>query len=301
MSFNCSDKCKAITCTITVVLAIILTLGFGIYGAVEYSNRNKYEDSSYTCGTFGNMTSLSMRKVLLSQWHWRYDAHPQGEDFGYFKQRCPTFTHDAKVFQDNKLSLVTDGKIVSLKSKVNILDCYGNLKYVIETGNLWQTIINSNKIWVSLLLKHPNGTLIAYVEQTIFVTGNIEFKEPSGKVIAAHVRKEIESLRWQWDYTVYDTSKINMDVLIAITAKVSFSPQAHNDKDSTDACNNFFMTTGIIALVFLILLVVGGLYYLYYRFCKKDDSNDSTTNYLQTNKNYDYMYSGSYADGVPYM
>lgn len=290
---ECNNNTKGIILVLVLGLIIILTLGFGIYGAVEYSNRNKYEDSSYQCGTFGNMSFLSMRKVLLSQWHWKYEAYPQGEKFGYFVQRCPTFTHDVNVYQDNSLTLRTDGKIFTTVSKVNFNDCHGNMRYYMETGSFWQTIINTNKIWVSLLLYHANGTLVAYVDSKIFVVGNIDFKDPSGRIIAAHVKKEIESIRWQWDYTIYDTNKINMDVLVAITGKVSFSPQGHNNKDDTDVCNNFFITTGILALVLLCLLVVGGFCYLYYYYCKKV-SNSYSSNHMNYGTSSQYgLYSSA--------
>jgi hypothetical protein len=267
ITFNMQKKTQDIIIVSIVAILVACTIGFGIYGAVKFANRNNFENSDYECGSFGNATSLSMRKVLLSAWNWMYEAEPQGENFGYFVQRCPTFTHDTDVYQNNRLSMRTDGKIFTTVSKINLYDCHGVLQYFVETGSLWQTIINTNNIWISLLLKYPNETIVAYVESNIFVVGSVDFKNVSGGTIA-RVDKVIEGIRWQWNYQIFDNKQINMDILVAITGKLSFMPGVFDKDDKTDVCNQFFLGTGITALILLCLLVVGIIAFLYYTFFK---------------------------------
>ena len=122
-------KVKILVCFTGIALSLMFS--FGIYCCVEYARRDAYEKSDYVCGTFGNITSLTMTKELWSIWHWKYSGGT-----GYFEQRCPTFTHDASIYNNGQLVARTDGKILSLMSKYYIKDCHGNIKYYVEAGDL---------------------------------------------------------------------------------------------------------------------------------------------------------------------
>lgn len=256
---------------------IILSLGFGIYATVLYAKRNDFKSDNYICGSYENITSMSMSKNILSIWNWKYTS-----SYGYFEHMCPTFTHDANIYRGNQLAMRTDGKIFTVKSKVNLRDCHGNIKYIMETGSPWETLINKNLIWVKLLLKYPNDTIIAYVSSTIFITGNIEFRNINDTLIAS-AEKIIEGIHWQWNYKIY-SEEIDLSAIIAITAKISFNPSAfdyvNNNKENNDGCNKFFMASWIISIILLGLLFIGGITYCYNNYKKK-----------QNNKNYYCMYT----------
>lgn len=255
-------------CFNNIIIAIIIsiacvTIGFGIYATYEYSQRNVYKNADYVCGSFKNLTILTMTKNIWKIWHWQYD----GENI-YFRQRCPTFTHDAEIYIGNTLVSKTDGKIFNLDSTYYIKDCHGVITNIIKTSSFSQTIINSNNIWTSLLLYTSNGTLIAYIDSDIFVTGNVQLKNISGYTIA-NINKNIGGISWSWSYEIFDKSHITMDVLVAITSKLSFMPRFFEKNNKMDMCNNFFLSVGIISLVFLCLFFVGGIVYVIFYLRKK--------------------------------
>ena len=229
---------------------IACMLGFGSYAAYEYSQRNVYESDSYTCGNFDNITNLVMTKKIWSIWHWEYASNN-----AYFRQRCPTFEHDASIYNNGLLVARTDGKILTVVSEMNIKDCHGNIIYTVESGNLFQTIINSNNIWTSLIVKDTNGTIFAYVTTSIFIVGTITFNDIFGNPIAI-IDKAISINGWKWTYTIYNQSAIDMEVLLAITAKLSFSPGPGEKNDKTDMCNQFFVGAGVTTLILISLLLI---------------------------------------------
>ena len=237
----------------------ICTLGFGIYAAYEYSQRNVYENNAYTCGNFNNITKLVITKDIWSIWHWTYRS-----DNSNFVQRCPTFDHDASIYNNDRLVARTNGKIATTISELQIKDCHGNVKYTIESGDLFQTIINANKIWVSLIVKDVNGIVFTYISSTIFIAGTVTFNDIYGNSIATII-KDITTDGWKWSYDIFNQSTIGMEVLIAITAKLSFYPGPNEKKDKNDMCNQFFLGAGITSLILIGILIIIGLVLI----CKK--------------------------------
>lgn len=227
-----------------IVTFICATLGFGIYACYEYANRDKFPPQS-ACGTFGNITSMTMKKKVFKLWSWEYES-----DVGFFKQRCPTFTHDADIY-DNNNNLIsrTDGKIFSLTTRYNIYDCFGNTKYIVETGNFFEAVINTNRIWVSLLLRDKSENVIGFIDSEIFVDGSVNLKDLNGTIIA-NMAKTFDPF-WQWTYNIYSNSNtvVDMDCLVAITSKLSFMPGIFEKKDKTDICNQFFLGASITAVI----------------------------------------------------
>jgi hypothetical protein len=282
-----SDK-KAICIAITLIIIAIGTVGLGIYCAYEYSQRNVYPDADYTCGTFGNLTNhtLTMTKDVWAIWRWKYESN---DNQGHFIQRCPSLTHDASLYHGGRLVARTDGKIFTLLAKYYIKDCHGDDKYYVEAGSLFQAIINTNKIWVSMVVYFPNETVHSYIDSAILVTGSVELKNPSGKKIA-YIDKHINRLRWQWVYNIFDRNYIDMDTLVAITSKLSFIPSfadkmfdvANNKKDNgdkTDICNNLLWYGGWTTLAFVIAFVIGiGWYGVHKYQHRNDEKNDLIIN-----------------------
>ena len=260
-----------------IIFVIVGTLGLAIYSLILWVDRDTYPEGE--CGTFGNITSYTMNKDFSAWsniWHWKYSS-VNGN--AYFVQRCPTFTHDADIYNNGKMVARTDGKIFSLLAKYYIRDCHGNEKYYVEAGDLFQQIINSNKIWVSMVIYFTNQTVHSYIESTIFVTGTVNIKDSSGNTIA-HIDKSINNMLWQWNYMILQPNYINMDMLIAITSKLSFIPSfadkmfdvvANNNKgddsSKTDVCNSLFANGGITSLTLICIAVVCGIVYLLHKHC----------------------------------
>lgn len=252
--FRMSPSSNKIVVFITIFV-VICALGFGIYACVEYVNRNNYESSDYVCGSFANITSMTMDKQIWDVWHWTYAS-----EYGSFEQKCPTFAHDANIYRNGRLAMITDGKLLSIVSRTELKDCHGNVAYVLETGDFFQTMINGNRIWVELLLKYTNDTIIAYVTSKIFFVGSIDFTSPNGQTIA-RAAKTIDGAHWKWTYNLF-TTEIDMAPIIAATAKISFSPAFGEKDDKNDMCNQFFLGAGITAVILLGILFVAGIVFV---------------------------------------
>jgi hypothetical protein len=112
-------------------------------------------------------TSYTFRKKLVYQWHWTYVL--ENDKRWRIEQLCPTLKHDAKLVfdHDNRIAALSDHKIYAYEgsvwntiSKMLIRDGSGNVIYVVRSGNLFQTLVNRNKIWVTLEIKDGNDDLL---------------------------------------------------------------------------------------------------------------------------------------------
>lgn len=241
---------------IIIEILIVCTLALGIYVTYEYFRRDMYEDNSYICGNFNNITNLTIVKNACLWdwcWHWTYIFTT-----GYFVQRCPTFQHDISIYNNDSLVIRTDGKLSTSLSKIQIKDCHGDVMYTIKFGDMFQTMINSNKIWTSLIVKNTKDEIFTYATANIFTAGTIVLYDIYGNSIAC-ISEDITTDDWKWTYDIYNKSLIKMEVLIVITAKLLFSPIEENN-DQTDICNKFFLGAGITALILLCVLCLVGVF-----------------------------------------
>ncbi len=76
-----------------------------------------------------------------------------------------------------------------------------------ETGDVWQTIINSNNIQVSYLIYSAGGSLLAYVSGTHFIEDDIDIQDSTTNQIVANLyRNKLSFSAWTWQITAYNTS-----------------------------------------------------------------------------------------------
>lgn len=226
-----------------LMISIVVCLGFSIYSIYSYASRNQYPDTVGACANLDNVTSLTLHKQALAQWHWTYASDDGIESI----QRCPTFENDLDIYKDGSLVARTDGKILSTRSRTNIYDCRGNLLYVVQTGNIAVTLLNMNKIFVSLVLYDANMTVIAFVKSSIFVVGDIDFWSINDTVVAT-ATLSLTPL-YTWTYTTDGT--IDMTPLIAISTKISFA----DDGKKKDICNGFFIGAVSVAGAALLMAI----------------------------------------------
>jgi hypothetical protein len=267
-------SCCNVNCIFNLIVITILVtiLSFSIFAFVMFAKVNNYTSNDETCGTFGNLTEMKMTKSLWDIYNWKYFSN--NTNGGYFIQRCPTFTHDADIYNAGKLVGRTDGKIFDLLAKYYIRDCHGNENYYVEAGDLVKRVINSNLVFTSLVAYFPNGTVHSYIDTAILITGTVKLRNPSGIVIA-EMNKDVVDLVWQWTYRIHDSIYVNMDTLVAITSKLSFIPSfadklfnsgKDSSNDKTDVCNGL-MGWGIACWILLGFIIISIILILLHLFC----------------------------------
>lgn len=124
----------------------------------------------------------------------------------------------------------TDGKILTTVSKTNILDCHGDRIFITgapflvqsvynrtrvcacrdafflnlsETGSPWSTFINNVLMKVAYVVYASNGTQLAYVDGTTFISDTIVVKDPVTKnAVATLYRDKVTLSSWVWQITV---------------------------------------------------------------------------------------------------
>jgi hypothetical protein len=137
--------------------------------------------------------------------------------------------------------------------EMNLNDCHGNTMYVIKAiGNMYY-------------LQYPNGTMIAYITIS---SSSVIFKLDKTIIASGEIANNSPHLRFT--YNVY-TTQIDLAPIIAVTAKLTFLQflQYTNAKyDKTDMCNQFFISSSIIALILLGILYILGIMYLCYKYNK---------------------------------
>lgn len=247
-SKNTSNNICIVCCGLIVISAIV---GIGISITTIYANGTSYLSEDEFCGVFpANLTSFTVVKDIWAQWHWEYDFK---EFEGSIQQQCPTGKHSVNVFVSDSLSVRAERQIFSLYDEADIKDCHGNLLWVIRTGDVWDTIINGNKIKVSFELRNAANNLLAYSTGTNFLSNEIVINDLDGNQVAK-MEKQFFEIPWHWDITITDHTHPVADprVVSAIAGLVSFSGK------QTDSCNNYIIY-GIITLVVIACIILGTL------------------------------------------
>ncbi len=101
-----------------VVIVCLSILGLGISVGVISQLDNKLINGDNICPQFPNVTSFSMTKQLLSQWHWDYKIN---EFSGYARMKCPSVEYDSMLFLNGDLAAYIDGKILTVISTSYIM------------------------------------------------------------------------------------------------------------------------------------------------------------------------------------
>lgn len=228
----------------------ICTVGLGISVAVIASNGyNVITSGSKSCPVFPNITYFTADKQIFKQWHWTYEFN---EFDGSIQQMCPTTQHDSVIYLNGEPVVRSDGKILTVVSKMNVMDCNKNIIFVVRTGNAFETLVNGNKIWVSFELRDQNkGEILAYSETTSFFTDDIRIKDIYGSTVAKLYRNKLTLSKWQWEINIYNINHPAADkrLLSIIAGKQSF-----DEGKETDICNQYVLGVGIVVI---ILVAVG--------------------------------------------
>jgi hypothetical protein len=245
---------------ILIVGAIFLILlGFGISEIVIYEGRDHSLSGDHDCPEIERLDKFTAEKQLWDQWHWTYKIQ---EYSGRIEHYCPTLKHDVNIFYEGKFAGRSDGKIVTAVSKTYIKDCHGKIKYTVRTGDVFETIVNGNKIFVSFELRLGNeDEVVAYADQTNFFSNHIVLRNTDGDKVSELERDLVTVSLWTWEIKVLDHDHPAGDPLLLqiLAGKTAFS----DDDDSTDICNNYFwiLAWAFLAVGILIFFVVGYLIY----------------------------------------
>lgn len=258
---------------ISAFIVFLILVGFGASVAKIYDDRNYYIPSHESCPTFPELNEFEAVKHY-DQWTWRYKVRNDVYN-ARVEHYCPTAQHDTNVFINGKFAGRSDGKIATTVSKTYVRDCHGKKKYVMRTGNTFETIVNMNKIFVSFELREYNNKssgdqndVIAYVEQFNFFTNEYTIKDKFGTSISKLYMNKYQAQWWTWEFTIYNQSHPagNPLILLMIAGKSSFSETTKddegNEKYNTDICNSYFWTTSLIIIIILCIIgffVVSGI------------------------------------------
>lgn len=280
--------------TISAILfgfGILVLICFGISVAEIHRRGRAYPGTLDTglCQEFpANLTTFTATKKLMSQWNWRYDF----DDFpGKIEHVCPSANHDVNVYvglekgKSVHLAARSDGKIMTTVTRTYVKDCSGKVLYVMRTGNIGQTIINSNKIIVSFELRdEAEKNVLAYVEGTHFLTDDINILDINGTIVA-NMKRNTFKTTWKWIFTRHNLNHPGSDprVLSIIAGRKAFgdnnkvmrrfqflksgskssSSSSSGSSEQSDICNNYYFGVGILLIVIGVLV---GLFICYVLF-----------------------------------
>ena len=261
-----SERCVTILVVVFFFVAVV-AFGASVIGIIVSGNNEK--TTTAACPIPPILASFSVQKSVFSIWHWKYvDQVSQNSEFA-LQQACPSVNHDVLLYQNGLLSARLDGEIITDTEKTTMYDCQGNALFIIQTGGIVQTIINSNRISTVYQVQSVNGTLLYYVDATAFIDTTVLFRAPNGDQIAI-MTKSITTFPWTWDIIINNPSVTDARIFALLAAKTSFSEggvdKNGQHEDTTDVCNNYFFWTGLFTLLVFLILVVLLCIFLYVTF-----------------------------------
>ena len=251
---------------VCTVLILITGVGLGGIALSWYENRepSPTTSSSQAARTADFGHKFVFQKRLVSQWHWTYKLESSnGPDKGNWKivHLCPTFQNDAKLVDDRgKMVSYSDGKIYAFEdsvlnriTKMIINDSSGRAVYIVRTGNVIETIVNSNKVWVNMEIKDgQDEILLGYSQEVNWGFGSkTVVKDSNGNKQFTVGRNKISTSQWKWEVETVGVTLTDPRLIAMLIGKQSFS----HDDDSTDICNTTFKNLYISSFVFLSLFV----------------------------------------------
>lgn len=253
-----------------MICIFLASMGWVVYATI-HQNDPLAPAKEEMCGSFPqNVTHIKLEKKVFNQWHWEYGVSI-GSLAGAVEMSCPTFMHDVNVVFNDKPIGRTNGKVFSVESNINLLDCHNNLLYTVRAGSYLQVLINKNTYHASLQVD-KNGATIYYVEKDVWFTDNIDLLNVNHEKVANLQRNKFKAVismsGWTWDIDVFQP--VDPLLLIAIAGEHSFSENAGSKNSQYDSCNQFFHAVWIIMFIFMsiiILCLCYGGYYAYKNGC----------------------------------
>ncbi len=273
------SNCKINYTVATIVFGIIALLSFGISVVVIYSNGIKFESSLHPYPDFASIGTYTATVDVINT-QWTYDLDVKGFS-GKIQQKCPTVNHDADLYINGKLVGRTDRKTLDINQLNYILDGTGNKLYQVKTGNFAETLINGNKIFISMGIYDLNEKLIGYYSGQNFVfQNNIIIQDSNGNNVVKMTR-ELDPV-WKWTITLLNnTAPFNDFRLSALLAGYSSFSE---DSKKTDLCNNYFWATSwtLVALVGCCLVALG--YFIWNKCRESKQVFDTSINDIKLNR-----------------
>jgi len=254
------------------LIFIIVFIVSSISITVSYYTINKIPTSSDEGPTtplqnWNNENEIELKKVITGQWNWRYENNGRK-----FVQICNRWNHDASFIADDQLISTYDNKIVTGMETSYLRDYKGDKLYEVNTGDVWQALINNNRIKVKYLVKKTeNNEIVAYVDGTSFFEDNFVFKNPDGEEMVSITRDKI-STQWVWKYKQDPTKNtLPLSLVVLVSSRISFM-----GKD-TDLCNSTWQTLFIFMIISWVLLGIatGSLFYNIFRYIKKQKNTQT--------------------------
>jgi len=254
---NIAEKSPSKIAGIIICLLFAALVGLGIFDIVTVSQSQNWRvPADISCPVFPSNISYYVARQDLISFHATYDFNPNFN--GKIQFVCASYNLDINlVAGDSQLVARTNRKILSTTSESEILDCHGNLLYITKTGDTWETIINQNKIVVSLEVHSPENEVIAYVEGTHFLGDEIKLLDLNGKTLAI-LNRAFFSIPPEWTFTVNNPEHPACDTrLLGIIAGMR-----HWIGKNPDPCNRTFwgvawtwLVVGIISVLICCCLV----------------------------------------------
>lgn len=248
-----------IICISLLVFVAVALAGLGIADAVIYSRRISIPSNlrSNSCQMFApNQTTYVLEKNVWSQWNWFWHLDGYNDDTGV-QMQCPTSTYDSAFMVDGRANVATNGKMWSTESTTDIYDCNGNHIFTINSGNIWQTLVNGNGIYVKyqIIPINYNSSYVGYVAQENWFGSSVTIYDLYQQPITTMTWNAL-STTWKWNIQLSNSLHpvANIRLIGLIAGKTAFSSGG-----GSDLCNQFFWAVAYLwfAVFALIAFVIG--------------------------------------------
>lgn len=198
------------------VVAIVFTSIYGALKEAKTSSSAPGPDSDWN-----ERTSVVLKKKIADQWQWKYVG-----DNNKFLHARDTWAHDALFFSNGDLSGYLDNKILTGLQKSYLKNWNGDLLFEIRAGSPWEALINQNKIWVSWLVKNPDGDVVGYVKTDVggdgWISNEFEVRDVNDNVMFSGKRPLVTGKEWEWTLSQNDGNTFPLVLAEAMAAKISY-------------------------------------------------------------------------------
>lgn len=207
----------------SIFLTIIAIVFTAIYGGLNESKTSSNAPGEWA--DWNGRQDIKMQKKIADQWQWKYVG-----DNNKFLHARDTWAHDALFFTDGYLVGYLDNKILTGLQKSYLKNWNGDLLYEIRAGSPWEALINQNKIWVSWLIKNPNGDVVGYVKTDVggdgWISNEFELREVNDNVVITGKRPLVTGKEWEWTLSQKDGNTFPLVLAEAMAAKISYNGKA---------------------------------------------------------------------------
>ena len=189
-----------------------------------------------------NQTSVILKSNY--GWHWGFT-----DGLVRFEQKCPSLMKNIAVYKGDMLIAQGKRPFFSLMDSFKVYDCFNEHLYTVTTGNFAISLLNTNSIFVCMLLQDRDGNVLSYIKSSKWfrLSTSHTILNERGDVIA-RASKQLWS------------NSINVNILRPtdpganlLPLGIAFSHSQFLSTKSTDYCNMIYTYCGIAAAVALLL------------------------------------------------